>query len=104
MTTVQSIVFTEDELHSIKIAGRICRAIQHPLRSKLLNYISGFPKTCVTDIYVHFKIEQSVASQHLAVLRQAGVVKTERSGKEILYSINDDNVNKITTAFSFLKK
>ena len=41
----------------------------------------------VTDIYVKLRLEQSVASQHLAILRKAGVVQTERDGKFIFYSL-----------------
>jgi DNA-binding transcriptional ArsR family regulator len=33
-----------------------------------------------------------VASQHLAILRRAGIVKTERDGKFIHYTINSDRI------------
>jgi len=46
----------------------------------------------VTDIYVKLRIEQSVASQHLAILRNEGFVSTEREGKTIWYSINADAI------------
>jgi DNA-binding transcriptional ArsR family regulator len=42
----------------------------------------------VSGIYKTLRIEQTVASQHLATLRQAGVVNTKREGKWIYYSIN----------------
>ncbi|HNJ58191.1 MAG TPA: ArsR family transcriptional regulator, partial [Chitinophagaceae bacterium] len=42
----------------------------------------------VTDIYVRLRLEQSVASQHLAVLRKVGIVATKRDGKKIFYSVN----------------
>jgi len=40
-------------------------------------------------------IEQSVASQHLAILRKAQIVLTERDGKRIFYSINYQQINKL---------
>jgi DNA-binding transcriptional ArsR family regulator len=49
----------------------------------------------VTEIYVHLRLEQSVASQHLAILRKAGIVKTERDGKFIYYSVNHKRVEEI---------
>jgi DNA-binding transcriptional ArsR family regulator len=49
----------------------------------------------VTEIYVKLRLEQSVASQHLAILRSAGVVKTERNGKFIYYSVNRSRVGQI---------
>ena len=42
----------------------------------------------VTEIYVKLRLEQSVASQHLAILRRAGIVSTARDGKFIFYSLN----------------
>ncbi|MFN7278812.1 MAG: ArsR/SmtB family transcription factor, partial [bacterium] len=40
-------------------------------------------------------LEQSVASQHLAILRRAGIVKAERDGKFIYYRINEERVLRI---------
>jgi DNA-binding transcriptional ArsR family regulator len=42
----------------------------------------------VTEIYVKLRLEQSVASQHLAILRKAGYVNTTRDGKFIYYSVS----------------
>ena len=41
------------------------------------------------------KLSQSALSQHLAVLRKAGVVNTRRSAQTIFYSLNDPNVLQI---------
>jgi DNA-binding transcriptional ArsR family regulator len=50
----------------------------------------------VTDIYIKLRLEQSVASQHLAILRRAGVVLTERQGKFIYYSLDNDRLVQIS--------
>jgi len=50
----------------------------------------------VTDIYIKLRLEQSVASQHLAILRRAGVVSTDREGKFIYYSIDKERLNQIS--------
>ncbi|HXH20042.1 MAG TPA: metalloregulator ArsR/SmtB family transcription factor [Chitinophagales bacterium] len=66
------------------------RALNHPLRQKMLSLIKdNRNRMNVTDIYVKLRIEQSVASQHLAILRNQGLVTTEREGKTIWYSVND---------------
>ena len=49
----------------------------------------------VTEIYVHLRLEQSVASQHLAILRRAGILKTTREGKFIYYSISTSRIQQI---------
>jgi DNA-binding transcriptional ArsR family regulator len=53
-------------------------------------------KITVTEIYVRLRLEQSVASQHLAILRKAGIVNTERDGKFIYYLINHKRVDELT--------
>ncbi|MCE2656382.1 MAG: ArsR family transcriptional regulator, partial [Sediminibacterium sp.] len=45
-------------------------------------------KVTVTEIYVKLRLEQSVASQHLAILRRAGIVSTIREGKFIFYNVD----------------
>ena len=42
----------------------------------------------MTELYVKLRIEQFVASQHLAILRSAGFVKTEREREQISYSLD----------------
>lgn len=69
-------------------ARKVLRALSHGLRASILQKISESNEITVTELYVGFKIEQSVASQHLAILRSAGFVKTRRDGKRIFYSIN----------------
>jgi DNA-binding transcriptional ArsR family regulator len=80
---------------SLKKAALILRALNHKLRQQIIKYIDQEKKITVTEIYVHLRLEQSVASQHLAILRRAGIVKTERDGKFIYYSIAPDRVGKI---------
>lgn len=72
----------------LKKAALILRAINHPLRQQMLKLIHQHSKLCVTDLYVKLRLEQSVASQHLAILRRAGFVTTERSGKQIYYAVD----------------
>lgn len=78
---------SDDDGRSIKKAASICRAIKHKLRQQIFNFICDGEKD-VTNIYVHFRLEQSVASQHLAILRKTGWVTTRRDGKYIYYSAN----------------
>lgn len=71
------------------------RAVNHKLRQDILELINERKRINVTDLYVKLRLEQSVASQHLAILRKAEVVNTEREGKTIYYSINYDQIKKI---------
>jgi DNA-binding transcriptional ArsR family regulator len=72
----------------IKKASINLRAVNHKLRQVILKLIGEKDKITVTEIFLHLRLEQSVASQHLAILRKAGYVKTMREGKFIYYSVN----------------
>jgi DNA-binding transcriptional ArsR family regulator len=76
----------------LKKAALILRAINHKLRMQILKLVHAHKKLTVTEIYVKLRLEQSVASQHLAILRRAGLVNTEREGKFIYYSVNHDRL------------
>ena len=72
----------------LKKASLIFRAVNHKLRQQIIKFINQHGRITVTQIYVKLRLEQSVASQHLAILRKAGFVVTERDGKFIYYSVN----------------
>ncbi len=83
----------------------LMRALAHPLRLKLLEFIDGEGKTHVRKIYRTLELEQSITSQHLGVLRNAGVLKFEKEGKFKYYSIDYDVVSRANRAVNnFLKK
>lgn len=79
----------------LKKAALVLRSINHKLRAQILKLIHSSGKLTVTEIYVKLRLEQSVASQHLAILRRAGMVSTDRDGKFIYYSVNYDRLAEI---------
>ncbi|MFN2439546.1 MAG: ArsR/SmtB family transcription factor [Chitinophagaceae bacterium] len=83
------------EILQLKKAALILRAVNHKLRQQILKLIHQNGKMTVTEIYVQLRLEQSVASQHLAILRKAGFVNTNRDGKFIYYSVNQDRLTEI---------
>lgn len=81
---------------ALKKAALVLRALNHKLRQQLLKLIEEEKKITVTEIYVRLRLEQSVASQHLAILRKAGIVNTERDGKFIFYTVNYKRIDEIS--------
>ena len=77
---------------NLKKASMILRALNHKLRQQIVRILDENKKLTVTELYIQLRLEQSVASQHLAILRRAGIVKTERDGKFIHYTINHDRI------------
>ncbi len=80
----------------LRKAVLVLRAVNHKLRQRVIDLLEETEKMTVTDIYVKLRLEQSVASQHLAILRKAGVVKTERQGKFIYYGLDKDRLSQIS--------
>lgn len=83
--------FSSDKLN---YSCNLMRALAHPLRLKIIEYIDQHGTTNVNRIYNTLGIEQSITSQHLKILRLADVVTSEREGKMVFYNINYPVVEK----------
>lgn len=79
----------------LRRAALTLRALNHPLRKTMLTMMEDKRKITVTEIYEAMKLEQSVASQHLAIMRKAEVVSTKREGKFIFYSVNTKRIEEV---------
>ncbi len=81
---------------NLRKAVMVLRAVNHKLRQRIIDLLEESDALTVTDIYIKLRLEQSVASQHLAILRRAGVVLTEREGKFIYYSLDKERLEQIS--------
>lgn len=96
------VIFNSEKLN---YSCELMRALAHPLRLKILEFIDQYGEINVNKIYNTLQLEQSITSQHLKVLRLAGVVFYEKEGKYMNYSINYDVLAKAEYAVNrFLKK
>lgn len=86
----------------LRKAAMVLRAINHPLRQQMLKIIHQAGKITVTELYHKLTLEQSVTSQHLGILRGAGLVITERQAKHIFYSVNHQRLDFIHTTVADL--
>ena len=86
---------TKIDFFHVKKSAIILRALNHQLRQQIFKLLEEKEKLTVTDIYKHLKLEQSVASQHLAIPRRAGIVRTERDGKFVFYILNHKRIDQI---------
>lgn len=66
------------------------RALAHPVRLGMLRSLATKPGTFACDFTEDFAVSQPTISQHLKVLREAGLVTTRRQGTQICYSIAED--------------
>jgi DNA-binding transcriptional ArsR family regulator len=75
-------------------AAELLRALAHPLRLRLLLLLADAPSR-VTDLVDAVDASQPLVSRHLRLLRDVGLVRGERRGREVLYSVSDDHVTHI---------
>jgi DNA-binding transcriptional ArsR family regulator len=83
------------EVANFKEAALVFRAVNHKLRQQILAVIHENKGIDVTSIYRKLGLEQSVASQHLAILRKARIVTTKREQRFVYYSVNYERLGEI---------
>ncbi len=84
-------VLTSEQLDK---SSQILKAMAHPIRVSILSLIEG-KKMNVTQIYESLKLEQSVVSHHLGILRDKGVLNAERDGKNVYYSLKSELLSSV---------
>ena len=72
----------------IEQAARAMKAMSHPLRLKIL-CVLGDQEVSVQDIVDSVGTSQSNISQHLAILREKGVLRTRRDANRVYYRVGD---------------
>jgi len=83
------------DFHEVRKASLIFRALNHKLRQQMLMILLEHKQLTVTELFHILKLEQSVASQHLAILRRTGFVINKREGKFVWYMINPERIEEI---------
>ncbi len=77
--------------------AEILKTIGHPLRLKI---VVGLAKNecCVKDIWECMELPQPVVSQHLAILRNKGIVTANRCGNRTFYHLTDETTIRLVNA------
>lgn len=92
----------ELNLEQLTKAAELLKAVAHPLRLKIVKLINDKGEVNVNIIYNTLKIEQSITSQHLKMLRGVDAVNTRREGKKIFYTLNSDKFKVLNKAVGIL--
>jgi ArsR family transcriptional regulator, arsenate/arsenite/antimonite-responsive transcriptional repressor len=71
------------------------KAVGHPIRLKLLCLIAEEDNPCVTDLWQCLSQPQPVISQHLAILKENGIVSAEVKKTKRVYTIIDPFIKEI---------
>ncbi|HUO37209.1 MAG TPA: metalloregulator ArsR/SmtB family transcription factor [Mycobacterium sp.] len=78
-------------------AGDLLRALAAPVRIAIVLQLRESAR-CVHELVDALGVPQPLISQHLRILKAAGVVSGERSGREVLYRLVDHHLAHIVVA------
>ena len=101
MKTVSNSALTADESHPqpavLDTAGELLRALAAPVRIAIVLQLRE-SSHCVHELVDALEVPQPLVSQHLRILKAAGVVAGERVGREVHYRLVDDHLAEIVLA------
>lgn len=94
-----AIVLSKEKLHT---GARLLKVLAHPVKLEILQYLGGNGPMDVSSLCecVGADCEISMMSHHLAKMKDNGILKSERRGKQVFYSIADKSVLKVLTCLS----
>ena len=84
----EPVVYPEVERHEAERMAAIAKAVADPIRLQLIDVLRKHAgKVCVCELIPLFDLSQPTISHHLKVLRNAGLVKSEKQGLWAYYYV-----------------
>jgi DNA-binding transcriptional ArsR family regulator len=81
-------------MNEINELSEIFKVFSDPTRLRLVKLLSDHRGAlCVNALADRLNVSQSAVSQHLRVLRQAGLVRSDRHGSSVHYSLNQERLD-----------
>lgn len=80
--------------------SNMLKAIAHPMRIAILSFLEDGAKLTVTEIHEKLQIEQSTASHHLGIMKDKGVLSSQREGKNTFYFLRHEQLSNIIDCIS----
>lgn len=79
--------------NELKKTADFLKIISEENRVRILCMLKNGPK-CVCEIWPALDLPQNLTSHHLGVLKEAGLVKSNKQGLKVFYELNEKNLNK----------
>lgn len=76
-----------------ELLAYLCKAMGHPIRIQIINFLKTVDNCDCGDIVEQLPLAQSTVSQHLKVLKEAGLIRGNVVGTRTLYSLNNNGLN-----------
>ena len=76
-----------------EMQAELCKTLSNPKRLEILDILKENKEISVNQLAEQLEIPKANTSQHLAVLRQAGVVSTRKDGINVYYSLRSEKIS-----------
>ena len=83
---------------TLEKASGMLKAIAHPIRISIVQFLEDGKKRTVTEIHNKLGIEQATASHHLVILKDRGVLSSKREGKNTWYYLRHPNLKNVLSS------
>jgi ArsR family transcriptional regulator, arsenate/arsenite/antimonite-responsive transcriptional repressor len=94
----EAVVYPDIEREQAERTARVAKALGDPIRMQLVDVLRKHAgKVCVCELVPLFELSQPTVSHHLKVLREAGIVGSERRGLWAYYYVNPDTLEELST-------
>lgn len=77
-----------------ELSVKVFKALGHPIRYKIVKFLYNGPK-CVCKLNEDIEFSQANLSQHLKILKEAGILSCEKVGMNIHYRLRSDEIKNI---------
>lgn len=89
---------------SLEVATELAtqlKALADPVRLRLMSTVASYAgqEACVCDVSAGIELSQPTISHHLKVLREAGLLDSERRGSWVYYRINSEALQQLSELF-----
>ena len=93
----EPVVYPEIERAGAVRMAKVAKALGDPIRIQLVDVLRGHAgKVCVCELVPLFDLSQPTVSHHLKVLREAGIVGSERRGLWAYYYVQPEALKELT--------
>jgi ArsR family transcriptional regulator len=97
----EPVVYPDVEREQAERMAAIAKALGDPIRLQLVDVLRKHAgKVCVCELVPLFELSQPTVSHHLKVLREAGIVASERLGLWAYYYVIPDSLKELSTWLS----
>jgi ArsR family transcriptional regulator, arsenate/arsenite/antimonite-responsive transcriptional repressor len=97
----EPVVYPDIQRQQAERMAVVAKALGDPIRMQLVDVLRKHAgKVCVCELVPLFDLSQPTVSHHLKVLRDAGIVGSERSGLWAYYYVNTDSLEELSAWLS----